>query len=150
MRKLVPILVIALFVALPLAAASAAEHAAAAKTAQQRGEHQKAAELFEKAVALDPKNADYHFLLGMTYGELARQTEGMRQQMSLARKTKAEFEKAVQYDPGHLQARSGLITFYLLAPGFMGGGADKALAQAAEIKRRNSFEGHRAYGRSTE
>jgi tetratricopeptide (TPR) repeat protein len=146
MRKLVPMLLICLLAAFSVAAATAAEHAAAGRIAFDRNENQKAADLFTKAIALEPKNADYHFMLGAASGELA-QSAGVLKQASLAKKTRLELEKAVELDPGHVEARLALISFYLLAPGFMGGGEDKAVAQAAEIRKRDPLEGHRAYAR---
>lgn len=146
MRKTAGFLLIYLFSAFSLLAASAAEYAAAGRAALARDEHQKAADLFAKAVELEPKNAQYHYLLGAAYGEMA-QNANVLKQASLAKKTKAEFEKAVELDPNHTEARFALISYYLLAPGFMGGGEDKALAQAAELKRRDALDGHRAYAR---
>ena len=145
MRKALPILLIGLF-ALPLLGATAAEYAAAGKAALDRNDNEKAAELFEKAIQLEPRNAQHHYNLGIAYGELA-QNANVLKQASLAKKTKAEFEKAVELDPKYISARFALISYYLLAPGFMGGGADKALAQAAEIRKLDALEGHRAYAR---
>ena len=146
MRKALLILVICLFAALPLLAETAAGYAAAGKAALDEDEHQKAAELFEKAIALESRNAQHHYQLGIAYGELARKANVLKQ-ASLAKKTKAAFEKAVELDPKHIDARFALISYYLLAPGFMGGGADKALAQAAEIRKLDALDGHRAYAR---
>src|SRR5205085_11738280 len=58
--------------------------------------------------------------------------------------TKTEFETAVSLDPNHVDARWGLMQFYMLAPGFIGGGEDKAIQQANEIKKRDNYMGHRA------
>lgn len=134
------------FVAVPLSAATVPEHLAAARAAIDRDENEKAVELLSKAVALQPNNAEAHYLLGLAYGDMAQRSNILKQ-ASLAKKTKAEFERAVELDPNYIEPRFMLINFYLLAPGFMGGGDDKALAQAAEIKRRNPIEGHRAYAR---
>lgn len=146
MRNSVLVSLICATVAFPLFAATAADQLAAGRAALDRGEHEQAAELFEKAIALEPNNAQAHFWLGSAYGELARDANVLRQ-ASLAKKTKAEFERAVELDPNHLQARFALIRYYLIAPGFMGGSEEKALAQAAEIKKRDALEGHRAYAR---
>ena len=146
MRKLLAVAFVAVLFPLSLSAATAAEYAAAGKAALERRELEKAAELYEKAVALEPNNAQYHYLLGGAYGDLAR-TAGKLKQIGLAKKTKASFERAVELDPKMVDARFGLITYYLVAPGFMGGGDDKALAQAAEIKRIDGIDGHRAYAR---
>src|SRR5262249_36966662 len=55
------------------------------------------------------------------------------------------FTRAVELDPNNLDARTGLIEFYMLAPGIMGGDEKKALQQAAEIKRRDAMRGHQAF-----
>lgn len=142
MRKIAAVLA---FVALPLFAGPA-EDFNAGKAALEAGEHEKAAGFFEKAVAAKPNDANYHYYLGAAYGQWAQQA-GMLKAASLAKKTKAELERAVKLDPKHWEARFGLIAFYMQAPGFMGGGEDKALAQAAEMKKLDLLEGHRAYAR---
>jgi tetratricopeptide (TPR) repeat protein len=106
----------------------------------------KAAGYLEKAVAKNGNVSEYHSWLGQAYGSQA-QSAGMLSQASLAKKTQAELERAVQLDPNNLDARSGLIDYYLFAPGFMGGSDDKAREQATEIRKRDSFQGHRAFAR---
>ncbi len=102
-----------------------------------------AATWFEKAVAAEPSSSDHHLWLGRAYGRQAMQASIFRQP-GLASRTRTEFEKAVELDPNSLNARMDLLQYYLKAPGFMGGGEDKALAQAAEISRRDAVQGHRA------
>lgn len=132
-----------LLCALPL---SAADDMAAGRAALERADNEKAIEIFTKVIAAQPKSAEAHYRRGLAYGDLA-QRAGILKQASLAKKTRTDFERAVELDPNHLDARFMLINFYLLAPGFMGGGDDKAIAQAAEIKKRDALEGHRAYAR---
>ena len=103
----------------------------------------KAAELLEQAVKEKPNDAPRHFHLGEAYGVQAGQA-GMFKAASLAGKARDEFVKAVQLDPNYLDARFGLMQFYLQAPAIMGGDKDKAREQALEIKKRDSFTGHRA------
>ncbi len=146
MRKASLLSLLCLLVSLPLSAATAAEYAAQGRAALNRDEYQKAVDLFTKAIALEPKNADHHFYLGAAYGEQAQQANVLKQ-ASLAKKTKAAFEQAVALNPKHTEARFALISYYLLAPGFMGGGDDKALAQAAAIKAYDNIDGHRAHAR---
>jgi len=43
------------------------------------------------------------------------------------------FEKSVQLNPTNLDAQSDLLEYYLEAPGFLGGGLDKAAATAAHM-----------------
>jgi Tfp pilus assembly protein PilF len=116
------------------------------RAALNKNDAERAAELLEKAVAATPNNAEAHFFLGEAYGSMA-QKASLFKQPGLAMKTRDEFERAVQLDPNLLDARMGLIDFYLLAPGFMGGDEQKAFAQAAEIRKRDPVMGHRAFGR---
>jgi tetratricopeptide (TPR) repeat protein len=100
----------------------------------------KADDEFEKAVKLEDGNAVYHFWLGRAVGDQARDANPLRQP-GLARRTKAEFERATALDPEYLDAREGLIEYYLSAPGILGGSKDKAREQAAEITKRDSYRG---------
>jgi Tfp pilus assembly protein PilF len=113
------------------------------RAAMQRNDYETAANLLEKAVAQNPNSAEAHFLLGEAYGTLAQNANIFRQ-ASLASKTHREFARAVELDPNNLDARWGLIEFYMLAPGFMGGDEKKAFAQAGEIKKRDAMRGHQA------
>jgi tetratricopeptide (TPR) repeat protein len=112
------------------------------RAAMNRNDAEGAAALFEKAVAQNPKSAEAHYRLGSAYGSMA-QKASLFSQASLASKTRDEFEKAVALDPNHLDAREGLVQFYTIAPGFMGGSYDKAFAQTAEIRKRDALMGHR-------
>jgi tetratricopeptide (TPR) repeat protein len=86
----------------------------------------------EKAVALDPNNSRYHMWLGRIYGEKA-DAANFLSAASLAGKVRNEFEAAVRLDPNNVEARSDLGEFYLEAPGIVGGGRDKAEAQAQAL-----------------
>jgi len=75
MRRLAAIVCIA---ALSLSAGAQTNDAQAldqrGRDALMRGEPGRAAELFEKAVALKPDNAGYHYRLGNAYGQGAATT----------------------------------------------------------------------------
>src|SRR6266436_3522957 len=83
----------------------------------------------EKATALAPNNGLYHLWLGRIYGEKADRA-GFLKAAGLAGKVRAEFERAVELSPKSWEARTDLAEFYLEAPGIVGGGKDKAVAQA--------------------
>jgi tetratricopeptide (TPR) repeat protein len=117
------------------------------RDAVTHGDPDKAIEYFEKAVALKPNNADYHYQLANAYG-LATVDAGMFKAMSIGTKAKAELERAVQLDPNFIQARFALMEFYLVAPAIVGGSQSGALEQAAEIRKRDAIDGHRAFART--
>jgi Tfp pilus assembly protein PilF len=110
----------------------------------EKRDYDKAAEVLEKAVAAAPKSAEAHYLLGATYGQQAM-TANFFSQASLGSKLKEQFDLAVQLDPNHLDARMGLLQFYMMAPSFAGGSESKAMEQANEIKKRDALRGHRAW-----
>src|SRR5262249_21196180 len=114
------------------------------RAAMQRGDYETAVNLFEKAVAQNPNSSDAHEHLAQAFGSLA-QKANIFKQASLASKTHHEFGRAVELDPNNLDARMGLIEFYMLAPGFMGGDEKKAVQEANEIKRRDALRGHQAF-----
>jgi tetratricopeptide (TPR) repeat protein len=95
----------------------------------------------EKAVALDPDNSQFHMWLGRIYGEKADRASFLSA-AGLARKVRDEFEKAVHLNPKNAEARTDLAEFYLEAPGIVGGGRDKAAAQAESLL---SFDPARAH-----
>jgi Flp pilus assembly protein TadD len=96
------------------------------------GDYKKAVEFFEKALALSPANSEYELWLGRAWGRRA-ETGGWLLAASHASKARQCFEKAVALDPNNREAKNDLFTFYLNAPGFMGGGMDKAEAAAKSI-----------------
>ncbi len=98
---------------------------------------------FERAIELDPSQSRYHQRLGEALGSKAGQV-GVLKQMGLAGRVHDAFERAVELDPKNLEARFGLITFYLNAPGIAGGSAARALEQAEAIRAENAALGYRA------
>ncbi len=103
----------------------------------------------ERAVSIAPNNSRYHMWLGRIYGEKADGVIFFRA-ASLAGKVRDEFEAAVRLDPNNLDARSDLGEFYLEAPGIVGGGHDKAEAQAQILARLDPAKAHYLKGRLAE
>lgn len=87
----------------------------------------------EKAALLDPKSARVQKRLGDAHGTVAMNAS-VFSKVGHARKTLAAYERAVALDPNYVDGRLALFEFYRQAPGFMGGGYDKALAQAQAVK----------------
>src|SRR6267142_2330181 len=103
----------------------------------------------EKAVSLQPNNGEYHLWLGRTYGEKA-DASSFFSAAGLAKKVRLSFERAVELDGSSVQARSDLAEFYMEAPGIMGGGQDKARAQAEALLKTAPAKGHWVLGRLAE
>ena len=113
------------------------------------GNSDRAVEWMVRSIGLEPANAEYHLWLGRAYGHQAMQASVLKQP-ALARKVRKEFEEASRLDPDNLEARFGLIEFYMRAPGILGGSPKKAGDQAEEVRRRDAMQGYRASGRIAE
>ena len=120
-------------------------HLLLAKTYYESQQHDAAIASAEKAVALDPQRSVYHEWLGKAYGEKADHA-AMFSALSLARKARREFEKAVELDERNFAAQQALIEFDCSAPGIAGGGEDKARAEIARLAALDAAEGHYAAG----
>lgn len=104
----------------------------------------KAVEYLEKAIDADPNNAQYHLILSSALGAKAMQSNVIKQAL-LAPRIKSELEKAVELDPNNPDARNGLLQFYVMAPGIMGGSKDKAKLQAAALLKLNAYRGYMGF-----
>jgi len=120
-------------------------HLLLAKTYNEINQHDAAIASAERAVALDPQSSVYHEWLGRAYGAKAEHA-GIFSGLSLAKKTRKEFETAVRLDERNFSARQALIEYDCSAPGIAGGGEDKALPQIAKLAELDAAEGHYAAG----
>jgi Flp pilus assembly protein TadD len=98
------------------------------------GDYKKAVDLLEKALAVSPGSSECELWLGRAWGRRA-EIGGWLMAGMHASKARQCFEKAVALDPKNREARNDLFDFYLNAPGFLGGGLEKAEASAKTIAR---------------
>ena len=97
----------------------------------------------ERAVELEPSNARYRQWLGRACGERASRAF-LTTAYSMARRVVREFETASKLSPKDLSIRFDLLEYYLQAPAMVGGGADKAEAEAQTIAGIDKQKGHTA------
>jgi tetratricopeptide (TPR) repeat protein len=107
------------------------------------GEYKKSTEALEKAAALDPTNAKLFNWLGRAYGRRA-ETANPLTAPGYASKSRQMLEKSVRLDPENKDAAGDLLDYYLDAPGFLGGGLDKAETLARQIGQSDPAEEHYA------
>jgi Flp pilus assembly protein TadD len=124
-------------------------HALIGKCYYMEGEPKRAAEAFQKAVALSPNDSDYYLWLGRAFGRRA-ETSSFVTAPGFASKAREAFEKAVRLNPRNLEAVSDLFEYYLEAPGILGGGLDKAAALARTMAEQAPAEGAWAQARLAE
>jgi len=113
------------------------------------GEFKKASESYQHALTADPSNSDYEHWLGKAFGKRA-ETASPFTAPGLASKARQHFEKAVALNPKNKEAVDDLFEYYLEAPGFLGGGLDKAAHLAESIAALDPAEGLWAQARIAE
>jgi len=96
------------------------------------GDVDSALPFLEKAIKLEPDHADALYWWGVANGEKAGQAS-IFSAAGYAKACRQAFEKTLVIDPSHVDARMGLVEYYLSAPGIMGGDKDKALIEAQKI-----------------
>lgn len=107
----------------------------------QLGEFKKATVALEAAVAGRPTDSDAHLWLGRALGRRA-ETANPFQAPGLASKARQNFERALELNPANKEALADLFEYYLEAPGFLGGGLDKAKRIAERIRPLDEAEYH--------
>jgi tetratricopeptide (TPR) repeat protein len=106
-----------------------------------QGDFNKATDCFLKALEADPRNSNDALWLGRAYGRRA-ETANFFAAPGLATKTRVYFELAVELNPKSSEALADLFDYYLEAPGFLGGGYEKAARVAGQIAAINPAEGY--------
>ncbi|HLH45069.1 MAG TPA: tetratricopeptide repeat protein [Bryobacteraceae bacterium] len=104
-------------------------------------EYKKATEALEKAAQLGAGGSDFYVWLGRSYGRRA-ETAGPFTAPGLASHARKMFEKAVELDIRNREATGDLLDYYLGAPGFLGGGLNKAEDLAQKVVAVDPPEGH--------
>jgi tetratricopeptide (TPR) repeat protein len=119
------------------------------QAAFQLEDYKTAEELLARAAEVDPKSSVAQHWLGKAYGRRAENSNFFAA-AGLATRCVRAFEKAVELDPKNKEAWSDLLEYYLSAPGFMGGGMERAVRAATRIGELDPVEKHYALARLAE
>jgi tetratricopeptide (TPR) repeat protein len=130
-------------VLLPLGQKGAATWALIGQAYFMTAEYNRAIDAFEKAGGLEPRNSEYVHWLGKAWGRRA-ETSSIFTAPGYASKARQLFERSVMLDTSNLEALNDLFDYYLEAPGFLGGGLNRAQALVERIGALNEAEGHYA------
>lgn len=109
------------------------------------GKSGKAVDWLERAIKINGNSAYHHDALGKALMEEGMKASIFRRPFVI-RRLRTEYETAVALDPTLVDARRGLVMFYSMAPGAMGGSIDKAREHAEAILKLNPMRGHTALG----
>lgn len=128
---------------------SAPEWMLAGKAHFMNADFKKASEAFEKATALQQSSSEAYLWLGRAFGRRA-ETSSILTAPGLAAKSRQAFEKSVELNPSNKDALNDLFEYYIQAPGFLGGGMDKANALIDKIAKLDPAERFFAQARLAE
>lgn len=104
---------------------------------------------YGKLKNLNPSNADYYYKYGGCLGMKAKESNKFKA-LGMISDIKASFEKAIQLNPNHIEARWALIELYLQLPGIIGGSERKAGKYANELLKISPVDGYLAKGHIAE
>ena len=109
-------------------------------------DYNRAISSLERAIALEPDRSDYHDWLGKSYGRKAEEANRFTpfSSISLAHKTRREFETAVRLDANNMEAQRDLIRYLMNAPGIVGGSEGAAEQRVHALTTVDSIEGELA------
>ncbi|MCW2117774.1 tetratricopeptide repeat protein [Flavobacterium sp. 7A] len=105
----------------------------------------KALVYYSKLKLLKPYEADYYYKYGGALGMKALAVNKFRA-LGMIGDIKASFEKAVELNPKHVEARWALIELYLKLPAIIGGSESKAIAYSNQLLSLSPVDGYLARG----
>lgn len=100
---------------------------------------------YGKLKQLKPTEADYYYKYGGALGMKALEVNKFKA-LGMIDEVKGSFEKAIQLDPKHIDARWALIELYLKLPGIVGGSESKAIRYSGELMRLSPVDGNLSRG----
>ncbi len=109
----------------------------------------KAIVYYGKLKNLSPTNANYYYKYGGCLGMKAKDSNKFKA-LGMINEVRSNFEKAIQLNPNHIEARWALVELYLQLPGIVGGSERKAQKYAAELLKISPVDGYLAKGHIAE
>ncbi len=105
----------------------------------------KAISYYKKLKELKPSQANYYFKYGGALGMKASQANKFKA-LGMIDEVRDSFEKAIFFNPKHIEARWALIELYLQLPGIVGGSETKALKYSNELLQLSQVDGYLSKG----
>lgn len=109
----------------------------------------KAMVYYDKLKKLNSSNANYYYKYGGCLGMKAKISSKFSA-LAMIGDIKSNFEKAIQLNPNHVEARWALIELYLQLPAIVGGSERKAEKYANELLKISPVDGYLAKGHIAE
>lgn len=109
----------------------------------------KAIVYYKKLKQLKPSEANYHFKYGGVLGMKAKEANKFKA-LGMISEIKASFEKAIELNPKHIEARWALVMLYINLPGIVGGSESKAIRYSNELLKLSPVDGYLSRGQIDE
>jgi tetratricopeptide (TPR) repeat protein len=100
---------------------------------------------YKKLKQLKPSEANYYYKYGGALGMKASQVSKFKA-LGMIDEVKSSFEKAIVFNPKHIEARWALIELYIQLPGIVGGSESKAVKYSNELFRLSPVDGYLSKG----
>ncbi|PWA04946.1 tetratricopeptide repeat protein [Flavobacterium psychrotolerans] len=104
---------------------------------------------YKRLKKLKPSEANYYYKYGGALGMKAKESNTFKA-LGMIGEVKSSFEKAIQLNPKHIEARWALIELYLQLPGIIGGSEAKATQYANELAKLSPVDGYLSKGHIAE
>ena len=109
----------------------------------------KAIGYYQKLKQLKPAEANYYFKYGNVLGMKAKESNKLKA-LGMIPEIKESFEKAIELNPKHIEARWALVIIYIQLPGFVGGSESKAIKYSNELLKLSPVDGYLSRGQIEE
>jgi tetratricopeptide (TPR) repeat protein len=109
----------------------------------------KAIGYYKKLKQLKPSEANYHFKYGGVLGMKAKESNKFKA-LGMIGEVKASFEKAIELNPKHIEARWALVYLYINLPAIVGGSESKAIRYSNELLKLSPVDGYLSRGQIEE
>jgi tetratricopeptide (TPR) repeat protein len=109
----------------------------------------KAIVYYKKLKQLKPSEANYFYKYGGALGMKAKDSNKFKA-LGMIGEVKESFEKAIELNPKHIEARWALVMIYIQLPGIVGGSESKAIKYSNELLRLSPVDGYLSRGQIEE
>lgn len=100
---------------------------------------------YKKLKQLKPNEANYYFKYGGVLGMKAKNSNKFKA-LGMIGEVKSSFEKSIELNPKHIEARWALLMIYCELPGFVGGSETKAIKYSNELFKISPVDGYLSRG----
>ena len=109
----------------------------------------KAIGYYRKLKQLKPSEANYYYKYGGVLGMKAKESNRFKA-LGMIGEIKQSFEKAIELNPKHIEARWALVMIYIQLPSFVGGSETKAIKYSNELLKLSPVDGYLSKGQIEE